>query len=178
MTQDTSSDTDEEVWKDAEVLESLYWEDELSQSEIADTLDTETSNVQYWMKKHDIDRRDQREVAGNSDIADISPEHGGIVGTCYNKATDILGTDADDLTEDEIVDGFLTHDELVIRFNCRNHSAYYITFPSDGNGTDNPYLYRNSTAPTSVELDSTYVQSLFDQYNAMLVHEDAISNIK
>ena len=41
---------------DAETLRRLYWDEELSLSEIGDLSGVNQSTVHYWMEKHDIDR--------------------------------------------------------------------------------------------------------------------------
>lgn len=49
-------------WRDAEVLEYLYHDEGLTQSEVADVLDTVQTTVQRWMNKHDIDARSRSEA--------------------------------------------------------------------------------------------------------------------
>jgi hypothetical protein len=46
------------AWQDAEVLRELYWDEQMSQPEIADELDCSNSVIDKWMRRHDIPRRD------------------------------------------------------------------------------------------------------------------------
>ena len=53
--QTTLADTDEEAWKDADLLHDLYHDEELDQSEIADKLGTTARTISYWMDKLEVD---------------------------------------------------------------------------------------------------------------------------
>lgn len=42
-------------WRDEETLREMYWDKEMSQSDIADEFDTTTETVRRWMDKSEID---------------------------------------------------------------------------------------------------------------------------
>lgn len=46
------------LWRDEETLRRLYWDEGLSMQQIADKLGCTNQTITYWMKRHDIDRRD------------------------------------------------------------------------------------------------------------------------
>lgn len=52
-TQSTLADSDDdgEPWHDRERLQSLYHDEDLDQSEIAERLDTTATTISYWMNK-------------------------------------------------------------------------------------------------------------------------------
>lgn len=52
----------------ADILRRLYHEEELSQGEIADRLDTSQRAVHRWMEKHDIETRDRVEAMATTKI--------------------------------------------------------------------------------------------------------------
>lgn len=45
-------------WRDAELLEELYWDQDLSCKEIADKLDTREGTITKWLLRHDIETKD------------------------------------------------------------------------------------------------------------------------
>jgi DNA-directed RNA polymerase specialized sigma subunit len=53
------------AWRDKETLQKLYHKKGMSLREIGDELGCSYNAVQTWMQKHDIERRDMRDVAGN-----------------------------------------------------------------------------------------------------------------
>jgi len=55
----------EHPWRDGSLLRELYWEQELSTTEIADKLGCTQQTVSRWMQRLDIPRRDPREAAPN-----------------------------------------------------------------------------------------------------------------
>jgi len=48
-----------DAYKDADTLRRLYWDEELTQGEIADRFDKNPGTIHYWMEKHGIERRDR-----------------------------------------------------------------------------------------------------------------------
>lgn len=156
------------------MLQDLYWGEEMSLTEVSRYFSPEGEDpspqaIQYWMEKHGIDRRDPHEATkGNPDIYKEGPDHPASIVDGVKEAEEILGEDPTDLSQSEVAEYFFEHDELAIRFSGCGMDAYYIV------DTDDPTLHRGSTSPTSVTLDSGYVQSLFDQYEGQLVHESAV----
>lgn len=49
-------------WEDKEKLYTEYVDNELSMAQIAEKLNTTKSTIRYWLKKHDIQRRDTQEA--------------------------------------------------------------------------------------------------------------------
>lgn len=52
-------------WRDESLLYELYWEQELTTTEIANKLGCMQQTVSKWMQRLDIPRRDPREAAPN-----------------------------------------------------------------------------------------------------------------
>jgi len=52
-------------WRDESLLRNLYWEQELSTTEIADKLECTQPTISKWMQRLNISRRDPREAAPN-----------------------------------------------------------------------------------------------------------------
>lgn len=48
-------------WRDAELMERLYHEEDMTMSEIGDELGCSTTNISKWMKKHGIQTKDRGE---------------------------------------------------------------------------------------------------------------------
>lgn len=61
--------SNEPAYRDAETLRELYYEKEMSLSEIADHLDCGQTTVADWMDRHDIERRD-----GFQESSDVQTE--------------------------------------------------------------------------------------------------------
>jgi transposase len=49
-------------YRDAQILEWLYWENSLSSRDISDIFDVHKDTVLRWMRKHDIKRRERIEA--------------------------------------------------------------------------------------------------------------------
>lgn len=45
-------------WTDKSTLKDMYWEEEMTQNEIADELNCSLSTIERWFRKHDIETRD------------------------------------------------------------------------------------------------------------------------
>jgi hypothetical protein len=52
----------ERGWRDAEVLDRLYWDEGLDQQAIAERLDCDQGTVSNWMDRHGIRSRHERET--------------------------------------------------------------------------------------------------------------------
>lgn len=50
-------------WRDEDTLQRLYWEEEMTTTEIGDELGCSSGSVLRWMEKHDIPRRSRYEAS-------------------------------------------------------------------------------------------------------------------
>lgn len=60
--------SDEKTYKNAEELERLYHDAEMSQRDIADVFDVSQETIRRWMSKHNIEARDRIEATRQSDV--------------------------------------------------------------------------------------------------------------
>lgn len=58
---------DQPPWRDAELVESLYRDDELSTLEIAEEFGCSSSTVTKWMDRHGIEGRSAKEAASTGE---------------------------------------------------------------------------------------------------------------
>jgi DNA-binding XRE family transcriptional regulator len=48
-------------YQDEEELRRLYWEEKMSQPQLAEKFDVARTTIQYWMDKHEIEKRSDKE---------------------------------------------------------------------------------------------------------------------
>lgn len=52
----------DQPWTDKQDLEQLYWEDEMSASEVGNVLGCSRGTITTWLKKHELGVRDKKEA--------------------------------------------------------------------------------------------------------------------
>lgn len=69
-----ATESSDAPWRDEDTLQRLYWEEEMTMTEIGDELGCSSGSVLRWMEKHDIPRRSRYEASRLAGCGDAASE--------------------------------------------------------------------------------------------------------